>query len=200
MIYMLPGMGASREMYSGPWLELREFQFLDWPRAGASRTLRDVAQLLIQLHDIRSQDVVGGSSLGGMVALEASKILGSEQVILIGTALRPEEIHPALRRLAALSPIFPLRPAQVLADWIPSRLTCMFSKAEAGFVRDMCRSIAQWEGCSRIPSKVHRIHGSHDWLIRPSGSAQIVSGAGHLVAMSHAQECVDWLKARLIDP
>lgn len=63
-------MGATSRMYD---LIKRKVSFhinyLDWPGYRNERTFRDVAQRIIAEHGIGKSDIVGGSSLGGMVAL-----------------------------------------------------------------------------------------------------------------------------------
>ena len=70
MIYTLPGMGANSNMYSGPWLDLPNIKYLDWPKYQGEKSLSEVAEKVINENSISQTDFIAGSSLGGMVALE----------------------------------------------------------------------------------------------------------------------------------
>ncbi|MCP4108917.1 MAG: alpha/beta hydrolase [Desulfobacteraceae bacterium] len=92
MKYILPGMGANSKMYSGPWHELEDCCFIDWPPYNQERSIADTARKLIEKYQINQNDIVIGSSLGGMAGLEIAYILGLKQVFLIGSAISPNEI------------------------------------------------------------------------------------------------------------
>jgi hypothetical protein len=68
--FLLPGMGATAAMYNGLKNKLGfKVNFLNWPEYRGEKTYADVARRVIKENDINADDVVGGSSLGGMVAL-----------------------------------------------------------------------------------------------------------------------------------
>jgi hypothetical protein len=69
--FLLPGMGATDAMYNGLKHKMGfKVNFLNWPEYRGEKTCADVARRVIKENDINADDVVGGSSLGGMVALE----------------------------------------------------------------------------------------------------------------------------------
>ncbi len=73
---ILPGMGASASMYNA----LRhtvgfEISFINWPDYRGEKTYAEVARRVISDNSINENDVVGGSSLGGMVALVSGERL-----------------------------------------------------------------------------------------------------------------------------
>jgi len=191
LIYFLPGMGATSAMYDDTWRSLRKARFLDWPVIDGEITLSSVAESLIATHNISSQDQVGGSSLGGIVALEIAKILGNEQVFLIGSALSIVDINPVLLMLAPLSDITPWKLIQVFAGKSSGELNKMFSQVDTRFIRKTCKAITQWEGAVELSDKVHRIHGGNDLVIKCPDDCEVIPNAGHLIAMTHSRECVD---------
>ena len=72
---MLPGMGATAAMYNGLKHKIGfPIDFLNWPPYRGEKTYADVARRIIAEHAITGNDVVGGSSLGGMVALEIAQL------------------------------------------------------------------------------------------------------------------------------
>ena len=67
----------------------------------------------------------------------------------------------------------------------------MFSDSQAAFIRAMCRAIFSWDGLEEVPVNLLRIHGRLDRVIPlPQGIRHVLNG-GHLIAMTHLQECVN---------
>ena len=92
---LLPGMGANSKMYPvEKYSILQDVVFADWPKYNGEETLEAMAQSIIHHYDISSEMAVGGSSLGGMVAIEIAKLTDIKHVILIGSARNPENINP----------------------------------------------------------------------------------------------------------
>ena len=194
MIYLLPGMGADRRMYAGQWRALPDAEFLDWPSYLGESTLRQVAERIIAEHDITPGDIVGGSSLGGVVALEISHVLNSIQVILIGSAVSPGEINPLLRLPAPLAAVTPWRLVQRLARRHPSVAAAMFADADPKFLRAMCLALRRWRGAKVPPDRVVRIHGAKDHVIRCPADCHVLPRAGHVIAMTHPEECISIIR------
>lgn len=193
--YLLPGMGATSRMYD---LIKRKVSFhinyLDWPAYRNERTFRDVAQRIIAEHGIGKSDIVGGSSLGGMVALEMASLLDSKVVVLMGSALGKSEIN---RLLYALSPLASLAPLSLLHKMSGKfdHIVCqMFSASHPEFIRAMCLYISKWPGYRGSAGKVFRIHGKQDPIIRcPQKDCLVVPNAGHLLTLSHIEICARFL-------
>src|ERR1700746_3828458 len=92
MIHALPGMGADRRMYPKPWPTLPGFAAHDWPRHVGERSLAEVARSVCEAAKIQDGDILVGSSLGGMVACEITKIRQIPVLYLVGSAMRKEEV------------------------------------------------------------------------------------------------------------
>ena len=86
--FLLPGMGATDAMYNGLKHKLGfKVNFLNWSEYHGEKTYADVARRVIKENDIGADDVVGGSSLGGMVALEIAQLLNPKSVVLLCSAV-----------------------------------------------------------------------------------------------------------------
>src|SRR5512136_220302 len=109
MRFILPGMGATNAMYDGAWRSLPDTLYPNWPAMSGDITLEKVAETVIYENGITNSDQIGGSSLGGIIAIEIAKILKSELVILIGSAISPEDINPLLLKLSPLSSVTPVK-------------------------------------------------------------------------------------------
>jgi surfactin synthase thioesterase subunit len=125
--FILPGMGASSEMYDSLRQEIGfEINFIDWPSYENEKSYKAVAKRIIQENQISAKDIIGGSSLGGMVALEVSALLDSKAVVLMGSALNPNEITKLLSILSPLASITPLSMIQKLSGKHENIVSQMF--------------------------------------------------------------------------
>lgn len=195
MLYAFPGMGARRSMYAGAWGTLPNCKFIDWPNFRGENSIAAIAKRITNEQRIQSGDVLIGSSLGGIIACEMATITAVRSIVLVGSAKKKEEISGFLSLIHPLVDLAPLAFIQRLAGTIPSDVAQMFSKGQAEFIRAMCRAIFEWEGLDDERVSLLRIHGSKDRVIPlPAGVQHILDG-GHLIAMTHSQECVDIIKA-----
>ena len=108
MIHAIPGMGADRRMYPAPWTILPDFSAHDWVRHSDERSLGEVAQSMCKARAIQDGDVIVGTSLGGMVACEMTKIRSIPALYLIGSAVRKEEVSSLLATLHPLARVAPV--------------------------------------------------------------------------------------------
>ncbi len=194
MIYILPGMGANSSMYSGPWLNEPNLKFLDWPKYQGEKTISEVAERIINLHSISKSDSIGGSSLGGMVALEIGFKLGIEKIYLFGSAISKTEINPIIRLLSPLAEVTPLKFIQAIAGKYENNVLNMFSTSEPDFIRSMCHAIAHWQGFKGDHSLINRIHGAKDRVIVCQEACKKIKEGGHLIAITHPHQCIEIIK------
>lgn len=193
--FLLPGMGASPEMYRPLKDRLGgRITALPWPPHTGERTLEEMAASIIQVQGIRDGDMVGGASLGGMVALEIAMSINASAVVLLGSALDSGEINPMLLAFSSLARFVPIVLIQSLAGQLQHPVAQMFATSEPAFLRAMCGAIQNWAGYGGSPKKVHRIHGRRDRVIRcPESGSAIIENGGHLIAMYHARRCADFI-------
>ena len=190
MLYLLPGMGADASMYSGPWQRLPNVKFVDWPPFVGESTLSELGQRMIDVYGVSADDEIGGTSLGGMVALEMAKQLGQRRVLLLSSALSPREVNPLLRLLSPLTPIAPLGLAKSILGRSRRASAAMLQRADTRFLRAMCRAVIRWDGYAGPTDGLVRIHGNRDWMIRCPASAHHIDNAGHLAVLTHPEESV----------
>lgn len=184
-------MGANSNMYSGPWLELPNIKFLEWPKYLGEKTLADVAERIIKENSINQSDDMAGSSLGGMVALEIASKLNVKNVYLFGSAIAKTEVNPFLRLLTPLADITPVKFIQAIAGKYQNEILDMFSSSDADFIRSMCHAISEWQGFKGDPKTIKRIHGEKDKVISCHSSCKTIKNGGHLIAMTHPLECIE---------
>lgn len=189
-------MGASSEMYDSLKRELGfKVHFLDWPDYRNEVSYREIAERIVGENSINDCDIIGGSSLGGMVALEIATIVNARAVILMGSALAKNEINKLIALLLPLASITPLSLINKLAGKNENIVLQMFSRSDPDFIRSMCIYISSWPGYLGPADKVFRIHGENDHIIDcPQSRCEIVKNAGHLLAMTHAKECSEFIE------
>lgn len=197
MIHALPGMGADRRMFPGPWLRLPSFVAHDWVRHAGEKSLPEVARSVCAQFKIRDGDVLVGASLGGMVACEISKLRDLRALYLVGSATRQEEVNALLAKLHPLAQIAPIDWLKFSAGKIPIELTQMFAGLEATFIRAMCAAVFHWEGLGQTSAHVFRLHGKFDLVIPPSDKVDLLVNGGHLISISHAEDCVRFIERSL---
>jgi pimeloyl-ACP methyl ester carboxylesterase len=195
MIHALPGMGADHRMFLNPWNNLPNFVAHDWPRYTGEQTLRDVACTICREFTIRDGDILVGASIGGMVACEVAKICRIDSLFLVGSATSKQEISRLLTVLHPLADVAPIEWLRFSADKVPVELAQMFATVDSSFVRAMCNAIFQWDGLGSTPVRCFRIHGRRDFVIPPPLRADLLLDGGHLIAMTHAKQCVEFIGA-----
>lgn len=197
MIHALPGTGADHRMYPEPWSTLPDFKAHDWVSSTELRSVRQLAEATVMARGIADGDVLIGSSLGGMVACEITRLRKIPQLFLIGSAVRKEEMNALWAALYPLVQAVPLDWLRFSASKLPGELAAMFAAADPAFVRAMCLAIFQWEGLGETTTQVFRVHGRRDLVIPPPPQVDLLLNGGHLIAMTHATECVDFVKKNL---
>jgi pimeloyl-ACP methyl ester carboxylesterase len=182
-------------MYAGPWRTIPGCIFVDWPAGAQEESIEAIARRIAVSAAISDGAVLVGSSLGGIVACEIAHIRKIESLFLIGSARNKEEINGFLRAVHPLVDLAPLTFIQRASGKLPGDLCSMFSESDALFIRNMCRAIFRWDGLKEGAARVRRIHGRHDLVIPPPGDGEKLIEGGHLIAMTHAEECVRFIEA-----
>lgn len=188
-------MGANARMYPNPWDTLPGFVAHDWPKHRGERTLREIAQAVSETYSIKDGDSLIGSSLGGMVACEVTKIRKIDTLFLVGSATRREEVNRLLAFLHPLANVAPIDWLQFSVGKAPVELAQMLTGVEASFIRAMCGAVFQWNGLGDTSVRTVRIHGRNDLVIPPPPQPDLLLEAGHLIALTHPKECTEFIRA-----
>jgi hypothetical protein len=194
--YLLPGMGASSAMYNALKRRLSfNVNFVNWPQYQGEKTYSEVAARIITENRIADGDVIGGSSLGGIVSLEIAKQIKPLATILLGSAMNPSEVQGLLRLLSPIAEVTPISLLQLVAGKNGNLVSSMFSKSDSKFIRAMCLYLPSWPGYSGPTDNIYRLHGRKDHVIPcPSVGADVIENAGHLLVMTHVQETAKFLE------
>ncbi len=203
---ILPGMGADSSMYQNdPYQKLSRVTFADWPLYNGENTIEAVAKSVINQYNIETTTIIGGSSLGGMVAVEIAKILGIKKVILIGSATSPDYVNQVLQKISRLSDITPIKLIQLFsgkANLIgKNEILSMFEQADGNFIKTMCKAIFKWKGIENYNCELCHIHGANDLVISPpKDNVKIIEDGGHLISITHSDIVAKYIELKTKNP
>jgi pimeloyl-ACP methyl ester carboxylesterase len=121
-LVLLPGLGADPRLFGPQKRAFPDLISMEWPQAAEGQTLASYAERVASRLPRSDSLVLGGSSFGGMVALEIAARVPVRGVVLIGSCRSPRAFASWIRGsrplIAALpSPFFrPRRWALPLSD------------------------------------------------------------------------------------
>ncbi|MEK7414320.1 MAG: hypothetical protein AAB263_13475 [Planctomycetota bacterium] len=183
-------MGGNTRMYgginSGNGVELVK---INYPANTDFATLRELAAIIIDANHITADDWIGGTSMGGMVAVEIADLLHLPRTYLLGSCCTPTAINRVLRGLAPYG-------SKLRWDWVQDSLrhlprgvrsltSDMVLSYAPIFYNKACLAIARWRGIerARLPGELFHMHGRWDVVIRPPAYPATLINAGHLLTI-----------------
>ena len=199
-VYLLPGIGCDRRLFSRMELPGHEVRVLEWPDFPRGCTLSGLARELASGVDASRPHILAGVSMGGMVAQELALLTNPQKVVLISSWTGPAEwpLHARLaRRFHLWNTVnrfsmwfsWPLKNVLGHRPRDIDRLLWEMAKAQtATKVRRGLRALLHWEG-STWKGPLARIHGDNDHVIplkRPVG--HVIPGGEHIMVLTRAGE------------
>lgn len=184
-----------------------------WIQPLPRESLADYARRMASKIDTSEPFFLGGASFGGMVALEMARHVHPRAVFLIGSCRAPTGVPWSLRCLGRMARFVPgamLGVLHALAARSASRfgeltteqhdmLVTMMCDADPRFLQWGGGALARWAGARALDMPVHQIHGSDDRIMpcRFSSADMVVTGAGHLLNVTHADVVNRFLAERM---
>lgn len=209
-LYLIPGLGADRRVFK--FIDLSEYScyYISWIDPLPDESIEHYAGRLVT--QIKSPNpVLVGVSFGGMIAIEISKQVPTEKVILISSTHTGREIPGYLRFFGRLSihKILPapwLKKANHVLYYFFGIKTAEEKKLLSEIIRDTDQKFMKWAidkivrwKNNIIPSNTILIHGSADRLFPASKADIIIPNGGHFMIVSNAKEVSEHIK-RIISP
>ena len=197
-VVLLPGMGGDARMHAEIARMVPGVESAGWPDHRGCPGLGDYAERVIDQLGITAHDVIGGSSLGGIVSSEIHRRLGCRALVMIGSCDDPRFIQPLLHRLTWVGERIPL--AVILKLLGPlgnvSLLLKMIHECDPEFIRWACGALGRWPGARASPGAAWRIHGALDPVILATGQRldQVLPTGGHIIALSHPQLVASFIR------
>jgi pimeloyl-ACP methyl ester carboxylesterase len=204
-LFLLSGLGADKRVFDFLDLSAYSIYHVIWVKPVTGESMADYAKrLLPQITD--DKPVLMGVSFGGMIALEISKLMAVEKVILISSAKSTAAIPPMFKWMARLR-IQKLMPAGALKQpthmlyWLfgvstkehRALLSSIMADTDEIFFTWAIETITSWKN-EVVSASAVQIHGTNDRILSLQTADHIIKGGGHLMVVTHAKEISDILK------
>lgn len=207
MLYLLPGVGCDARLFSQLDLGGVEMKVLEWPPFPKGCTLAQLAAKLRPLVDASEPHILGGVSMGGMVAQELALLTNPQKVILISTWTGPQEFPAYVRVAKALGLAHLISGFSMRATW-PFKMMLgrrdkatdqllfeMAIKQTGTKIRHGVEAVLRWEG-SRWNGPVVRIQGNSDRVTPLRFPVDyMVQGGPHIMVLVRASEVSSAIRA-----
>ena len=203
-VFLITGFALDRRAFQMMDLPAETYRTVDLIPIRKGESLREYARRMAADIGLAPGDVIGGVSLGGMLALEMAKVVPVSGAVIIASATHPRSIRKRFRMWGPLARwvprfvirrIFTLIPRilalqNMLAPDGQALLADIMGKFPPEQLQTFPMMILRWPGCEP-PAYFRHIHSDGDWLIRPAGdpaTLTLLPGRNHLLTVSHAKE------------
>lgn len=203
-IYLIPGLGADGRMYIPQLKVLKNAVILEHMKPERGETLKHYAQRLCDKVNTSEPFILIGTSLGGILAMEMSRIIHPDKVILISSVKHRGELpgwmramkHLRLHRLLTGERFVSFSNANIQRlitkrDTEVARLLVdMHASADPDFVYWAINEVVNWGGKDDYRKDVIHIHGTKDQLFphRHIKNAIHVKGGSHVMGMTQSHD------------
>lgn len=210
-VYVLSGLGADERVFQHlDWGEL-EPVYIKWIAPENEEPVEHYAsRLLIQIKE--NKPLIIGLSFGGMVAIEISKQIETEKIILLSSAKTKYEIPWYYRLIGFLNiqRIFPIRyfkKVKFLTNWLfgittheeKILLKSIIEETDHRYLVWSIEKIFKWKN-TFIPKNVIHIHGTSDRVlpIRYVKCDYKIKGGGHFMTLNMPRDISKIIKKYLL--
>ncbi len=213
-VYLIPGQGADGRLFSRLDLQGYDTVVLEFLVPEKKETLQHYALRMAGRIDTTRPFSLVGVSFGGMIAVEISRVLEPERVIIVSSAACRDEL-PVRYRVMKYLPLYRLFPGGLLKRLalVAQPLFEPASKAQRDIFRAMIRDkdprfmqrsiycIVHWS-LERAPGGVIHIHGTKDHTlpIRRVSDPVVVEGGSHMMILVRGPELSPLIRSFLPQP
>jgi pimeloyl-ACP methyl ester carboxylesterase len=203
-LILFPGLGVNEKLFEPQQPILAKIIVPPWPTPRVDESLESyVHRIVASLPPLPKDYWIGGVSFGGIIALEAAKLLNPRGVFVIASSVHWHELSFTSRILARIAPYLPpfLVAAMLKIAPMLMRIAGRPDRRERELLLDLLRHsdipltrwgpthISGYEFSNDLKCPIYRIHGADDRIIpfpRKSNVDLAVAGAGHVVNVTHA--------------
>lgn len=204
-------MGADTRLFNnlGP-IHSYELIPLAYIHPQQSRTLGDYAQLLAEYYTFEEPFMLGGISMGGMIAQEMAQLIKPKALVLISTATSQLEMpllfvwarklrlaslfhKPSLEAIAKFADHFTIKSAEGRRLFLE-----MLHDSDPDLMRFGATSIVNWVPPQNFLPTI-RIHGTNDRVFSASKvtDATMIEGGNHFMIFEKGEEITTILAEKL---
>jgi pimeloyl-ACP methyl ester carboxylesterase len=209
VVHLLPGFTLDRACYSKLNLPEEQFRFTDFIPVEGNETLPEYALRMAEAMKFKSGDIVGGHSLGGMLALEIARQRHASKVLLLSSCTHRRFVHQPFRtsmRLARLTPVGAMRSFFIHLP-VFLRGKGLYDLDSEQFIREIVERfptelfqtlpglVVRWKGCEPA-APCAAMHAENDWLIRPPShlpGLKLLPGSHHIIMVSQPEAVRNFL-------
>jgi pimeloyl-ACP methyl ester carboxylesterase len=200
-LVLFTGMGADPRLLETVKVEGAEVLAPRHLEPEPGERLESYAERAAERHRIAQDDVVGGTSFGGMIAAQIAKRRRVAGLVLLGSCVRPSKLPASYvwaEKAGKLIPdwAFAARSWRPILRWrfaplTPEAEACILAMAKdypVKRLRDFGRMVVGWPGVQKLDCPLLSIHGDRDRII-PLRSAEpglVLENAGHAFTLTHA--------------
>jgi len=205
-LILVPGMGVDGRVFEPQRVVFPSLEVPKWIDPERDESLSHYAErMAASLPRSEAPIVVGGLSMGGMLALEMARHLRARAVVQIASCDHPDAVLPLLTMSEPIGQAVStgtLHLGKRLAAMFVGRggvppeyrrlVQAMLRDMSIEFIRWAGFAVTRWEGLLDPGVPVHHIHGTRDWVIPMSRlrtpPTRVVRGGAHVLNMSHERE------------
>jgi pimeloyl-ACP methyl ester carboxylesterase len=211
---MIPGSGTDKRMYAPQLERFPDMEIPEWlPPLEKKETLDSYANRLAATIDTSSPFILGGVSLGGMIAQQIALQLKPVAVLLIASCSNAHAIPLRFRVAGRFIRWLPNFIVKIMLLWMSFivRLATSFRHKTlyAQMLKELSPDLVRWQsGASTewalktaLTMPVFQIHGAKDAIIpiKKIKPDIIIEDGGHLINVTHADDinrliadCFEW--------
>lgn len=203
-------MGADQRLLEAQLAALPGAVAAPWIAPEPEESLSDYARRMAHAVDPQQPCLIGGVSMGGMVAVEMARHLDARACLLISSIRSPRELPRrwrVFRGVVRRLPFFCFRLRRVVVaqflkaagPWLSGiwrSLLLQYVETDDAFLRWSVIAVLNWEqpdGPPPVP--IVQIHGDRDFMLphRLTRPDVLVPGAGHAMISTHAAIVTEFL-------
>lgn len=206
-IYIFSGLGVDRRVFDNVDFGDLDVEFVDWIDPLHNESLKNYAKRISGKITCPNPIIIG-LSFGGMVAVEISKIIKTEKIILIASAKNKFEL-PEFNWISGKLKLHKLIPKSIFKkqNFITNWFFGIETDSEKKLLKDILKDtdvnfffwaineIVNWQNKTN-PANVIHIHGNKDRII-PFKNVKadfVVEGGGHFMTVNKAAEIGNLIK------
>ncbi|MES2679303.1 MAG: alpha/beta hydrolase [Bacteroidota bacterium] len=201
IIYAIPGLGTTKDLYSNISVANHEIKVLDWPVPEKDLSLESYAlKFLDQIDQTKPVNLIG-VSFGGMICSELAEKIKVNKLVLISSCKNRTEF-PLLLKLVRVIPLYRAFSDSLIRAIAKTKrqfigfeksfeptFVAMIDQMPQNYFSNCIAYILNWERRTNNSTPVH-IHGTADRLLIHSKIKNYhpVKGGSHAMVLSDASE------------
>ncbi len=211
IIYCIPGLGLDHRLFEKLSISGVELKYIDYMEPLSDEPIAGYAKRLSEKIEDTTFSILG-MSLGGILAVEISRIKKVESLFLISTVKNKSEVPnifkymdllPTKNKIAsklAIDASVAFKPYYDKSDAAGNKLfDAMIRSASVELLAWGIQEIANWKFNEEINCPFYHVHGTADLIfpIKNIDKAETVKGATHYMLYNNADDISKRIEARI---